>query len=196
MKTNIYDPAKIFYAQINGLQNKGAPPKAWHYLGNLKDKVLATDWQKIDNSVIFLPVIPFSFWPFYNQLKTVKLHNAECVSKIRKDRILNLPGIPEMPYYLIGVHEGSEYIKYDLGIAQLDFVAHNRLGLTLEEVISLARYTGLLAKHNIAALSSYYQSPDEIIFLESAKNEPAIDSIKVKFHGHNVAAPYGLQRIS
>lgn len=160
---------KLFDFQIKNLTKKNYPEVVIKTFVNMKDGLIKhvlnlSNEKKIfdfGRLIPFLPVVPLNYMDVYSQMKTVSLNNKTGVCFLEAYDLKNYREIPQRPYFIVFVEDGSDTLNISPKKANELFIKDKKVGFVYVEAISLCLHTRVLANYNVNASLSFDKSEDD-----------------------------------
>jgi len=171
-----------FSAQISALRRQNCPKAVIKTLESKRPQVIARAVGMTffgSKRVFFSPVIPASQLSVPEQMLMVKNGDIPGCTFLSPKDITNEVEIPQEPYFIFSVDDGSKTLGWTSQQAERAFAKQpRRRGLNCVEAIGFCRVSGVLSRFNIDAISSRFRKT-KIPFLWIIGREPRLGADKV-----------------
>lgn len=182
---------KLFSSQVETLKRVLCPEQIIEMLEHQRERVLkrASLLSLAEDTIPFVPVIPFSFRGVYDLLTMLNVKNRNGIGCLQNpNQIINLMDAPKSLYWLFEVDSGSGY-------RSLERIKKNgHFPLNIAEVIALCTHSDLLRNGlvTIYALGSRYKDrggETKLIDLYPNSVDGAALSVRDSISGGTVFTP-------
>lgn len=163
---------KLLSQQLIILEEHNIPREILEHFKELQPKAVkhAASTTSPIGECIMIPVIPRAVIPLAVQMSMLRIGRRHGFSQLHQDVINNtiatLNPVVEQPYYIVDVDFGlrqGDIAPNDLNTILLQSFPRRRRGLTPEEAIALAIFSGLHQHYNIYCAASEYLNMIPII---------------------------------
>ena len=178
------DLEKLFYSQIQTLEDRGCPEQIVELLTVQKNLVLskASEMAFENGHIPFIPVIPRIYRSPYDLMAMVRNGDKQGYTYLNPTAITDEVETPNKPYYIYDVEDGKALLRKSPEDAEKILKKQSRSPLTAAEVMALCTHTDVLKKHYVLATGSRYDLSGWVpgVFLDGG-DRPGLDWYYVDF---------------